>query len=298
MNNNNIKTGSPITRRVIALSVAFLLLQPFYITCALANSQNTIRIATFNIKDFGQKKSKKPKVMETLAKIVRKYDIVAIQEISDIKEKVPNLFLTEINNTGSAYEYKLSDRSGKQDCESRCQEQYAFYYDTNTIKALDDGELYDDSAKNLFKREPFVAQFSTQNGNFNFVLINIHITPDDKGDITIEEIMSLSSVITWAQETYSAEDDFIVLGDFNAGCDYATDGELDKLALFSEEKYFSIVPHKADTTFSYTTCCAYDRIVATIGLKKSYTKNWGVDLDFGSDKVSDHRPVWAEFKID
>ena len=301
MINNNFKTGSPITRRVIALFVTLFLLQPFFIACASTNAQNTIRIATFNIQDFGPAKLEKPKVMETLAKIIRKYDIVAIQEISDKNQDVPREFKKTINKiSGADYDFILSERGGKQDCGSHCQEQYAFYYNTDTIEAFDGDVLYDDRINNYFKREPFVSRFRTKNGNFDFVLVTVHITPEkrSKGDTTIQEIEALHNVISWAQKEYFPEDDFIVLGDLNAGCDYAADGDLDNLALFSGEEYFSIVPHKADTTFSYTTCCAYDRIVATIGLKKSYTKNWGVDLDFGSDRVSDHRPVWAEFKVD
>ena len=64
-------------------------------------SPETIRIATFNIKVFGPTKAGKPDVMSVLAGIVRKYDIVAVQEIKDRKRKVPGLFLDEINPTSA-----------------------------------------------------------------------------------------------------------------------------------------------------------------------------------------------------
>lgn len=45
--------------------------------------RSEITIASFNIEAFGQTKASKPEVMEILANIIRKYDIVAIQEIRD-----------------------------------------------------------------------------------------------------------------------------------------------------------------------------------------------------------------------
>jgi len=48
-----------------------------------ARAQDTIKIATFNIQIFGKAKSQKPAVMGTLAGIVKKYDVVAIQEIKN-----------------------------------------------------------------------------------------------------------------------------------------------------------------------------------------------------------------------
>ena len=44
-------------------------------------SDNKIKIAAFNIQVFGTSKASKPEVMDTLAKIVRTYDIIAVQEI-------------------------------------------------------------------------------------------------------------------------------------------------------------------------------------------------------------------------
>ena len=41
------------------------------------------RIGAFNIQVFGKSKAGKPEVMDVLAKIIRTYDVVAIQEIRD-----------------------------------------------------------------------------------------------------------------------------------------------------------------------------------------------------------------------
>ncbi len=49
-------------------------------------SNETIKIATFNIQIFGKAKRQKEDVMEVLTKTVRNFDIIAIQEIRDKSE--------------------------------------------------------------------------------------------------------------------------------------------------------------------------------------------------------------------
>ena len=40
-----------------------------------------IKVASFNIQVFGQSKINKPDVMDILSRIIKKYDVVAIQEV-------------------------------------------------------------------------------------------------------------------------------------------------------------------------------------------------------------------------
>jgi len=58
---------------------------------------NTIKIASFNIQVFGTSKLAKPEVMVVLTKVVRRFDIVAVQEIRSKDETVVPRFLQEIN---------------------------------------------------------------------------------------------------------------------------------------------------------------------------------------------------------
>jgi endonuclease/exonuclease/phosphatase family metal-dependent hydrolase len=73
-----------------------------------------LRVATFNIQDFGRTKVNKPAIRARLSAIVRKFDIVAVQEISDAQNTVPDIFLAEINKTGAKYAYLMSDRTGRE----------------------------------------------------------------------------------------------------------------------------------------------------------------------------------------
>ena len=271
---------------VLALSVLVLSLP------AHAQAQDTIKIATFNIQIFGKSKSQKPEVMDTLAEIVRKYDVVAIQEIKNKPGDVPPAFKIKINEDGAAYDFIISERTGKNPDDASSREQYAVYFDTAAVEVLDAGVLYDDSLSDHFQREPFVTHLKTKQGNFSFVLITIHTRPA----AAVEEIAALELVIEWARGRYPEEDDFIALGDFNAGCDYASEDELDAIGL-SGPQYVWIVPHSADTNLATSSQCAYDRIVTTWATESHFTEQWGVDQAFTDKKVSDHWPVWAEFFV-
>ena len=252
-----------------------------------------IQIATFNIQTFGPKKASNSGIMETLAQIIRKYDLVAVQEIKDKDGEVPVNFLEKINEAGVVYKFLISERTGKNPDDSSSKEQYAYYYNTGTIEVLDKGGLYDDRKPDHFQREPFVSRFKTKKGNFSFVLISIHTRPCSAA----EEIAALEHVVKWARVHYPKEDDFIMLGDFNADCNYISKENLEAISL-SGSQYTWIIPNSADTNVSTKTSCAYDRIVTTKGIKQDFTGEWGVNQAFKDKEVSDHWPVWAEFFID
>jgi endonuclease/exonuclease/phosphatase family metal-dependent hydrolase len=253
----------------------------------------TFRICTFNIQNFGKTKLNDPLRAGELATIVRKYGIVAVQEISDVSNTVPDAFRDIINGEGGkTYAVTCSERTGKQADDRTSQEQYAFFYDTAMFSLLAKPVLYNDSVHDYFAREPYTARFRSKQGNFTFVLITIHTTPEK----AVSEIGSLDEVVKWAKNRYAGETEFIVLGDFNASCSYANPGELDKLAIRGSN-YFWIVPDDAKTNLSSKSDCAYDRFVLTLPAKAYYSGHWGVDKSYDSKTISDHWPVWAEFKF-
>lgn len=254
-----------------------------------APTEGTLRVASFNIQNFGPTKLHKKQVMTTLAQIMLQFDIIAIQEVSDVKLKVIPGLLDRIAAQGGVYKGLISPRTGRQPDDKPSQEQYAFVYNTKTVAALDDGALYDD-ASDLFQREPFVAHFRSVLGTFSFVLITVHTQPEK----AVAEIAALHNVNQWARHKYPTEDDFITLGDFNGSCTYAKPEQLDALKIRGDA-YVWVVPDDADTNLSPTHSCAYDRIVLTKTLHE-FTGRWGVLRAFSDPAVSDHWPIWAEFQ--
>jgi len=261
------------------------------------------RVASFNIRIFGDTKMSNQTVVAELVDIFQRYDMVAVQEIKDIDEEVPYLFLDELNNFNNLnnssniteWELVLSERSGMQEDDQNSQEQYAFYYRPTAFTPIDNGTLYDDSVNDSFQREPFLAKFILLDtyGNStgtDIVFVNIHTKPT----LAVEEMSALDDVISWGHTNYSLDDDYVIIGDFNGDCSYASYNELVELPI-SSENYTWLIPDDADTTVGDSRC-AYDRIVSTSQLDGRLTGIWGVDEAISGPAVSDHKPVWFDIK--
>ena len=258
------------------------------------NRSEVARIATFNIKVFGETKMGKPDVVSVLVETVLRYDLVAVQEIKDIDQTVPYDFLDAINNQSQTeWAMMLSPRSGLQEDDRSSQEQYAFYYNTAVFEAIGNGSLYNDSEHDSFQREPFQGRFALLDleGNqtmFDLSLITVHTKPA----AAVEEINAMGVVASTYLEQHPDEEDLVILGDLNADCTYASERDLSNSAL-AGGNYTWLVGNDVDTTVSQSAC-AYDRILTNGDLSGRLTSNWGVDMVFDSADVSDHYPVWFD----
>ncbi len=264
------------------------------------NREDVVRIGSFNIKVFGKKKMSNETVIKELVGIFHDYDFVAVQEIKDIDEEVPFLFLDKLNekflnssNASHQWDIVLSERSGKQEDDLNSQEQYAFYFKPTVFKLLKEGVLFDDEENDLFQREPFLAKFMILDKNgietgTDLVFVNIHTKPT----LAVEEMQALDDVLLWAKSNYSEDDDYVILGDLNADCSYASYSEITSLPIHSEN-YTWIIPDNADTTVGESRC-AYDRIITSSDLDGRLTGDWGIHQEISGPSVSDHKPIWFE----
>lgn len=256
---------------------------------AAAGGDQAIRIATFNIQVFGTSKLAKPEVMDVLAKVVRTFDVVAIQEVRATDQTVVPQFVQLINSQGARYHYVIGPRLGR----TSSKEQYAFIYDTTRI-VVDPNTVYTVSdPADFLHREPLVAHFQVRvpQGQvpFTFKLVNIHTDPDD----TDIELDALDDVFVSVQQDGSGEDDMILLGDLNV--DEYHLGQLGQLP--------GIAYVVTGTTTNTRRNKAYDNIVFNRGATTEYTGRWGVldlEREYGLSRdqaleVSDHLPIWAEF---
>jgi endonuclease/exonuclease/phosphatase family metal-dependent hydrolase len=255
-----------------------------------------IRIAAFNIQIFGRAKRNNTDVMETLTRIAREFDIILIQEIRDSSEGTAPYFLQLINEAGyPSYEYIRSERLGR----TTSKEAYAYFYNTETVDFIEDSEFVYNDADDVFEREPYIASF--RSGSFDFTLVGIHIKPDD----AFAEIGNLSLVVQYMLETRPKERDLIVLGDFNADGSYFD--EEDPSNPFKAQVFFWVVTNEMDTMIK--TDWTYDRIVTlNVTYDHEYIEDsaqvFYFDLEYGLDDeafvwaISDHYPIYAEFRTD
>jgi deoxyribonuclease-1-like protein len=249
----------------------------------------SVRLASFNIQVFGRTKLDKPEVMQVLAETVRKFDLVAIQEVRSTTDDILPRFVEMINSTGRHYDFVIGPRLGR----TNSKEQYAFVFDTQTIE-VDRSSIYTvDDRDNLFQRPPLVSSFRVRgpppDQAFTFTLIDIHTEPDEAE----AEINALAQVYRAVRNDGRGEDDIILMGDLNA--DEKKFGLLKQLPNISW--VISGVP--TNTRGSKT----YDNIIFDRAATVEYTGRAGVfdimreyNLTLNQAlEVSDHFPIWAEF---
>lgn len=264
---------------------------PSVIIPSTTDNDRTIKVGAFNLQVFGTTKAGKPEVMSILSKIIRNYDVIAVQEIRDSSQTALPMLKDAVNSIGSSqYDYVVSERLGR----TTSKEQYAYLYNMQTIQPIGSPYTYPDM-NDLFQREPYVSEFKAKNGNFDFVLIVIHTDPDT----ATQEINDLPKVVEDARSKYQGEGDFIVMGDLNADCGYFNENNQSPLR---SNDYNWIINNSVDTT-TKSTDCTYDRIIITNPAKTDFTGEAGVfrfdtvyNLTYENTiAVSDHYPVYASF---
>ena len=252
---------------------------------------DAIRIATYNIQVFGASKLAKSWVVDILAKIVRHFDVVAIQEVRAQDDTILPRFVAAINADGSRYDFVIGPRwdapsvpSNMPSCTTRIGSRSIARRSATMSDPTD-----------LLHREPLVARFRTRINSaaapFSFWLVNIHTDPDE----VKSEVNVLAGVFQVMQTARPDEDDVILLGDLNA-----SEQQLDQLGQVP-----GIAWVVTGTTTNTRRNKMYDNILFSRFATTEYTGRWGVvDIQsvFGLTQdqaleISDHFPVWAEFRI-
>jgi len=247
----------------------------------------SIKVAAFNVQVFGQSKRSKPAIMAILARTAREFDVMLVQEIRDASETTAQYYLDAINDMpGIDYSMVSSPRLGR----SSSKEAYAFYYRASTVEHISD-YVWNDTG-DVFEREPYIASF--RSGNFDFVLVGIHVKPDDAE----AEIGALAQVYAAILAGNPDERDIIILGDFNADGSYFDEGGASPL---KTSQFTWVITNNMDTMTR--TGFTYDRIVIPNATTHEFDRAevFRFDSVFGIvdqeliEDVSDHFPVYGVF---
>ena len=113
---------------------------------------SSVRIGSFNLKQYGPMKSSDPVVTNYIATILNDFDLGVIQEITDVSLKAPYVLHDALNKLSKRrpYTMTLSPRAGR----SENQEQYVFFNRESTSGVqLVNAYLYEDAADD-FERPP------------------------------------------------------------------------------------------------------------------------------------------------
>lgn len=281
--------------------------RPVTLDTGVQRPVDTLRIATFNIQVFGDKKSSTREiagegvdVMGTIAKVVSNFDLVAIQEIH--ADGLPIRRLVDlINASGGRYAGTVSEPLRSEG--SNYTESYAFVWDDTRVKLVQNSAYVVHDNHKRMDREPMVASFEARvppvpgQAPFRFTMINAHTDPDKVSANNQEnEINVLDDVFVRVRQyeyESAGEEDCILVGDLNVDT-----GGLQELAMIP-----SVVSIGGDVKTNTRRTKTYDHILLDQNMTREYTGRFGV-LDFQRDLglterqallISDHMPLWAEF---
>lgn len=250
---------------------------------------DSILVASFNIQVFGEAKLAKPQVVDVLTRVVRRFDVVAVQEVRAKSDSVVPTFVNAINADGSRYQYVIGPRLGR----TSSKEQYTFIYDSTRIEVDPSSVATLPNPGDKLHRPPLRARFRVRTNppeaGFSFWLVDIHTDPDE----VPQEVDALADAFVSMRSVIPDEDDVILLGDLNAGPPQF--GRIKQIP--------GIGWAVSGTTTNTRRSKTYDNLIFDRTATTEYTGRWGVlDLQetFGLplDKaleVSDHNPVWAAF---
>lgn len=254
-------------------------------------------LMSHNAGNFG--KSKSSETIFEMTKLYQDVDLLVLQEVNTKQSgaKAVSRLADELNQTGSKWDYTVSDSTG-----GKATERYAFLWKTNRIYLKKNGKKINlfENLKDSITRVPGSAIFSLEKdekdqSRFDLEIISIHLEPTAKHPE--KEI----KIILENGAEYFGKPDQIILGDFNLSFKKMEEVFRKETGFFHNIEGKTSLKMKMDTLALDYLSEEYDNIY-TKGAIKVYQS--GI-LDFvpfvknyeEAKKISDHLPVFIIFSI-
>ncbi|MBK9396957.1 MAG: endonuclease/exonuclease/phosphatase family protein [Saprospiraceae bacterium] len=272
------------------IRIVFLIFIVSIYTLPATFSQSSIRIVSWNLKDFGQSKSDEEILF--IAKTIKDFDIVMIQEVVAKHPggaQAVGRLAEVLNRMGAKWDYRISDMTSGENSYKR--ERYAFLWKPSRIKLI--GRPWLEKQYNLeINREPFFATFNKDGKEFT--LVNFHaITKSKQPETEIKYFKYLPAEYPNLN--------LIFCGDFNCPQSHT---------VFNPLRKMGYLPALVDQRTSLRQQCLSDGCLASEYDNVWYDKSKVIKIDAGiihfylgftdikeAGKVSDHVPVVFEFEV-
>ncbi|OHB68118.1 MAG: endonuclease [Planctomycetes bacterium RBG_13_62_9] len=271
----------------------------------------TLNIATWNIREFGKKKRSEPAI-HYLAEILGQFDVIGIVELRDDLTDLGKVLKILGPYWRVVYSDMIPDAGGNR-------ERIAFLYDKRAATfnglAAEANEPrkkkgFEYISETSFWRSPYLASFKA--GNFDFIVLAVHVRWSSEKDRR-QELERLADWIEAKRLDKNTEDkDLIVMGDFNIPSKNSP--------LFAAITEHGLQIPKSLLGLSHGSNLEkdkrYDQIFHHAQYPDSFTNAGGV-LDFFIDEqhitelfpgglsktdftyqISDHLPLWIQINTD
>lgn len=256
----------------------------FLLLCLSFSAYAELRVASWNIQNFGWGKKKD---YEAVATVVERFDLVAVVELMR-PEALEDLERRLERRTGEPWSSLASDAIGR----SGYKEHYGFIWRESAVSYVDGAVVFID-VDDTFAREPFSARFRNRQNGEVFALAAVHIFYGKSVQDRLPELRALAEYWDWLAEIYP-DTPRILAGDFNIAPDHTALATL-------RNKARPVITQGATTLSSRDGRYAnlYDNLwVEREGLRLSdagigrYPEWLGLTHEAARATVSDHAPVY------
>lgn len=269
----------------------------------------TLNIATWNIREFGKKKRSEAAI-HYIAEILNQFDLIGVVELRDDLSDLSRVIEILGPYWRAVYSDMIPDSGGNQ-------ERIAYIYDKRVVtfnglaaeanppRKKKGTEYLSDLT---WWRSPYMASF--RSGNFDFIVLTVHIR---WGKSVAERRRALELLADWIeakrQEKHGEDKDLIVMGDFNIT---STGSSLFK-AITKHHLSIPRALQRLDVGSNLARNKRYDQILHHPIYPEEFTNHGGI-LDFYQNSInplfpgmtkdaftyqmSDHLPLWIQINTD
>ncbi len=272
----------------------------------LRTVDENVVMASWNIAQFSNKK--KTRALQYIADICERFDIVAIQEV---KSNLQGLAKLQRMLPGN-YKILVSDPTGNG-------ERMAFLYDKRTViptglvcEIAFNGPIVSPNVFQ-FQRSPYCASFKA--GRFDFTMVSVHIAEGSSHGAVgtnlreqeIQELVKFVKHEAGRPKGSVFDPDFFLVGDFNIQAD---NDRFFKALTGGDSPRFEMPPGMETLGTNFDQTKTFDKIAWIPSEQYEFTGQFGVvpfgkvlfkeagqPADAARKEVSDHLPLWAEFRV-
>lgn len=173
-----------------------------------ASSPRSLKVASWALDGFGPTKLANPAAKQNVARVVRQFDVIALQQIASIERDLIPRLVEAINQGDGRYDFVVGPPTGPVDRP----EQLAFIFNTARV-VVDRKQTYTlDDPENQMTFDPLVAWFRGAKGlpgqawTFSFVNIRIDLARAPN------EVALLPKIIQAIRGDGRREDDLVIAG--------------------------------------------------------------------------------------
>jgi hypothetical protein len=261
-----------------------------------------LRIGSFNMLHVGERAEKDYK---KLARIVGQFDLCGVLELEN-EQALRDLTAA----LGPGFRHVISEREAGDPARKGTFEYYGFVYRSSKVAPFDGPVGFFPDEDGIFSREPFFASF--RSGKFDFTMTLLHAESPGNSSRLTRELEHLPDVFRYVRELDTNEDDVLLAGDFNRSPSTASGHVTPAWRAFLDLPRAScVIPDSALTSLSSNPtgfANHYDEICFAVDATREFTGASGA-FDFvaamfdgrnnpAKKLVSDHLPIWAEFRTD